>query len=537
MATLPGIISATWNKTMSFLGLGGYSTTEPSNKITRDFRPSNRSALDLAVSDLPTVRAQGRQLDRVHGPARAATEAIAANIVGSGIALHPDTGDEITDAKLLDAWNTWIETCGINGETLWQLQTQAARELAPVGEFIWRLVVIPDAEPGAIPLRVMPLESEWLAQYPGNSEETGTTFAAGKELDRFGRAVATHLEDPNGRWPGVERVPEKWIVHGFEPRRAVMVRGEPWLAPVIQTMLQERRLVDAELRSAENTAGMAAAITQKDAEAIASDDSAGSTEINIGVGSVFSLNPGEDIKTLSHTRPAQQIAPFREMLAGDEAGALRIGKRWLNRDVSKANYSSLRADMLDSERLLGPTREWFGHKTAGKLYQAVLPYLAIVAGVAVPKRKAYRLLPDGQPYVDPGKDIAAASSAINGRLSNYESEISKRGGDYRQVWAQANKEQIEMAVAEIERIAEIQRKINDANNSIPGLNLNWAQIATIGGAASAPGAYLQAAASSTQVAATVEQTQETNTEDTDDPEDEYDSGRVDAQNNMESVAQ
>ncbi|MCE2725110.1 MAG: hypothetical protein LW865_17820, partial [Betaproteobacteria bacterium] len=123
------------------------------------------------------------------------------------------------------------------------------------------------------------------------------------------------------------------------------------------------------------------------------------------------------------------------------------------------------------------------------------------------------------------------------RLSNYESEISKRGGDYRQVWAQANKEQIEMAVAEIERIAEIQRKINDANNSIPGLNLNWAQIATIGGAASAPGAYLQAAASSTQVAATVEQTQETNTEDTDDPEDEYDSGRVDAQNNMESVAQ
>jgi capsid protein len=269
---------------MAFLGLGGYSTTEPSNKITRDFRPSNRSALDLAVSDLPTVRSQGRQLDRVHGPARAATEAIAANIVGSGIALHPDTGDEIADAKLLDAWNAWIETCGINGETLWQLQTQAARELAPVGEFIWRIVVIPDADPGTIPLRVMPLESEWLAQYPGNSAAEGTTFAAGKELDRFGRAVATHLEDPNGRWPGVERVPEKWIIHGFEPRRAVMVRGEPWLAPVIQTMLQERRLVDAELRSAENTAGMAAAITQKDAEVIASDDGAGSTEINIGVG-------------------------------------------------------------------------------------------------------------------------------------------------------------------------------------------------------------------------------------------------------------
>jgi hypothetical protein len=65
-----------------------------------------------------------------------------------------------------------------------------------------------------------------------------------------------------------------------------------------------------------------------------------------------------------------------------------------------------------------------------------------------------------------------------------------------------------MAVAEIDRITEIQRKINDANNAVPGLNLNWAQIATIGGAASAPGAYLQAAASSSQVAATVEQIQD-----------------------------
>jgi capsid protein len=240
-------------------------------------------------------------------------------------------------------------------------------------------------------------------------------------------------------------------------------------------MLQERRLVDAELRSAENTAGMAAAITQKDAEAIASEDGAGSTEINIGVGSVFSLNPGEDIKTLSHTRPAQQIAPFREMLAGDEAGALRIGKRWLNRDVSKANYSSLRADMLDSERLLGPTREWFGHKTAGKLYQAVLPYLAIVAGVAVPKRKAYRLLPDGQPYVDPSKDIVAAKSAIDAGLSTYEAEISKRGGDYRQVWEQKAKEKAEMEALGLvfvapEQLAQIEASAEAMEASQSGRN-------------------------------------------------------------------
>jgi hypothetical protein len=100
--------------------------------------------------------------------------------------------------------------------------------------------------------------------------------------------------------------------------------------------------------------------------------------------------------------------------------------------------------MLDNERLLAPVREWFGHQTVGKLYQAVLPYLAIKAGVEVPKRKAYRLVPDGQPYVDPLKDAQAAAMAISFGLSTYEQEIGKRGGDYRQVWAKLAEERAEL---------------------------------------------------------------------------------------------
>jgi hypothetical protein len=89
--------------------------------------------------------------------------------------------------------------------------------------------------------------------------------------------------------------------------------------------------------------------------------------------------------------------------------------------------------------------------------------------------------------------FAASTAAIASGLSNKEAEISKRGGDWRQVQAQSSTEAIETARMEVARLVEIQKMVNAANAAAPGLNLNWAQVATLGGAASAPGAYLQAA--------------------------------------------
>jgi len=73
-----------------------------------------------------------------------------------------------------------------------------------------------------------------------------------------------------------------------------------------------------------------------------------------------------------------------------------------------------------------------------------LPYICARLGIAIP-RVTYRLLPDGQPYVDPQKDAEAAITAIEGGLSTYEAEIAKRGGDYRQIWRQKAKENEEKA--------------------------------------------------------------------------------------------
>ncbi len=426
---ISAVFSSSWQSMGSFLG--SYAAVDPRNTAMRGVIARPVSAVDLANSQ-PYVRNLCRYQERNVAAVRAGTEGLVACVVGSGIALEPDTGDEATDIKIRKEWREYIRECFVDRTGLYAGQAMGFRDVVTAGELVWRLVIDPTrAADGLIPLCVLPLEPEWLGN-SGNNVVGQTEYeVAGVILDNFGRAEAYNLISPNGK---VDRVPARLVIHTFERRRALQVRGEPWWAPVLTTLHQAEGLITAELEAAKNTASFSAAITTNGS--IPADlDEKGSPVRDLHLGQVMELQPGEDVKLLGHTRPSQQIAPFWAMLQGNIAGAMRISTRWLNRDLSQTNYSSMNADNHDSGKLLGPVTEFVGHGTAGKLYKAVLPYLALRANVDVP-RSNYRLLPDGGVYVDPVKDLAGAAGAIAAGLSTQEVECAKRGRDWKDVMKQ-----------------------------------------------------------------------------------------------------
>jgi lambda family phage portal protein len=421
------VFSSTWNSLGSWINT--YDAVDPRNQTMRGVIARPASAADL-VTSIPYIRNLCRNYERNNATVRAATEGLVANIVGSGIYIEPDTGDPDTDEKIRAEWLDYIRDCFMNGMGLYEAETLACREVIVAGEALWRPIIdMERVKAGRIPLCFLPLEPEWLGDSGQTIVGNNEGYVGGITLDDYARPVTYNLTTPSGK---TERVPAKMMIHIFEKRRSLQIRGEPWFAPILNTLHQEKDLVVAELEAAKNTAGYAAAITTNGGIPYDVDEK-GSPTRDINIGSVLELQPGENIQLLSHTRPSQQIKPFRDMLRGDESGALRIGRRWLDRDIGNANYSSMRADMMDNDRLLGPVRTWFGNQSAGMVYKMVLPYLAIKAGVKLP-RNNYRLVPDGQPYVDPLKDAQAAASNIAFGLSTYEIEIGKRGGDYKAIW-------------------------------------------------------------------------------------------------------
>ena len=445
-----GRAAATW--TASTVGAGsGYVVTDPARKVMSKYRrPMNSTANELLTGSLSQLRAYSRNSTRNNPTARAAVDGLRALIVGSGIALEIDTGDAKLDKILRKEWQEWVASCGTDGRDLYQLQNNGAGEVIEAGELVWRLVIMPErAAQGLVPLAILPLESEWLdetmAAYLGTNPD-GTAQVGPVRLDKLGNPISYVLRNPEMSFSfPPETVQAKDVLHVFEKRRSMQARGEPWMAPIIEVMQQERDLVDAELAAAVTCSSLGIAITSQVQGSLDTTEEGSDTDPaeSLRLGGVARLYPGESITAFSHNRPGQQIAPFRQMLRGDIAGAMRLPQRFLDRDVSRANYSSMRADMIDTERMLAPVREWFGQATAGRLLKEVMPFLCAKAGVAMPKKWTYRLLPDGQPYVDPSKDIAAAKDAIAGGLSTHEAEIAKRGGDRATVWAQLAKEKEE----------------------------------------------------------------------------------------------
>jgi lambda family phage portal protein len=506
-----GILRRAWSAIANFAGWSGaYSSTDTKRKILEGWAIQRATANQALGYNIPTLVNQCRHLERNCPSARSIVEGLVADIIGTGIDVAPDTGSEPRDEKIRKGWLEWAECAAVDGTSLWELQAQSVREIGSAGAFLWRFVILPErTAEGNIPLAILPLEVEWLSAQPivGTPMVPGSLFVNGVEMDKLGRPIAYHIADPNtvslGGVANGERVDAKYIVHGFEKRRAFQTQGEPILAPLIERLQQEEDLVRIELQGAKISAGLAVAIESEyheDATDEATTDPQSVTDISPGT--VTRLFPGEKASVIQSSRPNQLIEAFRKMLRGDLASAARCARKWLDRDYSSATFMNTRMEQADSKRMHKPTQNWLGRHIASRPYLEALPWLLLKNGTPMPadaqsrkKLQGHRINPDLPEYVDPLDDGKAAIQNATAGLSSIEEECASRGKDYRKNIELNLISSIEADKATVARISALAKSIAEAKKSNPDLELEWSQVVTLGGATSAPGAYLDAIAS------------------------------------------
>ncbi len=440
----------------SFYGwLSAYPTTDPRSKIFEYSRPRTGGSGDMALAgNLTTLAAQGRHVERGTCMGRAVAEAWKADLVGSGIDVSPKTGDEQLDNLLKTPWQLFCEKACVDGMPLWEWQALMVGQLPPSGAGLTRLVFLPERlSEGVIPLALLPLEIEWLTELPVAQVAPENKFVRGVEVDKFNRPMFYHLRNPeNLTLTDGERVPAAQIIHLYERRRAQQSHGEPVLAPAIQRIMQDDRLVRNELDAAVNTAAPSVAITTA-RELDAGDDSDDPTT-DIPPGAVFRLRQGEDVRTIVNNRPSQLIDPFRGTIRGDVAAACRVNRQHLDRDYQRSTFMNSRMSNQDTDRLQASIKSMVNRTLAGRVYEAAFPWLMLAIGRPIPsdpieraRLMRYAIRPDKRPYVDPTKDISAASSAIALNLSTYHSECAARGEDFDEIVAERKREQQQLIEA------------------------------------------------------------------------------------------
>jgi lambda family phage portal protein len=428
--------------------IGAYASTDTKRKgAFEGWKPARATANQAMIGTLSTLVAQSRHLERTTTLGRSVVEAWKADVVGSGIDILPTTGDVNLDLELLEAWHDYADSACVDGTPLWEWQAQVVGDMVTAGSSLDRLVLDPERiSQGRLPLAILPLEVEWLSEIPVGLIPDGMMFVRGVVVDKWGRPAFYHLRNPDTYqfWKG-EIVPAADIIHCYEKRRKQQNHGEPVLAPAVERILQDDRLVRSELQSAVNASAPAAVITS----AIHPDnrDDDGDPVTDIPTGSVVRLLPGEELSSFAPERPNSNIPPFRATIRGDVAGATRCSQFWLDRDCGRANYSSMRMDQLLTKRSLAPVKSLVGRQAAGRVYEAIFPWLMLRIGRPLPsdpvqlaRLKRYEIRPDQPEYVDPVKDVGASETAIAANLSTYEIECSSRGKDYVQVIQQRGRE-------------------------------------------------------------------------------------------------
>jgi capsid protein len=484
-------------------GHGYWHSSDPKRKVLQGWKPKRATINQALQSDLPTLVAQGRMLDRATPVYRGLVEGRKAELVGTGIGIEPMTGDKGLDKVLRELWNEQASDLGHLGESLWELQRIASGEIDAGGSVLWRGLVLPERiDDGLIPWCVMSIPREWCTDQPVVALPTGHQFVAGIETDRLGRSIAAHLRNPDDPSAPGERVllgRDSRLI--FERRWSLQATGSPRLDTLVERTLQDDEIVNNEMKCARVAGALAVIVADDELRQAYLDGHLPSDFMDIEGGTVSIVGANSQVSSFSHDRPSPNTKNWRETVRGDMAAGASVSRVWTDRDGSQYNFANSKFDQIRTQMMVKPAQDWFGKAVASWPYQQALPYLMILAGKEWPadamrqrRLSRHRLVPDIPPELDEKAAAEAFEKSNKNGIDSRADFLSRRGKDPQQMAAQIEAEAREDAAKAVERIAVAQQLCDAMNRKNPNLKLHWSHIVSLPGATSAPGAYLQAAA-------------------------------------------
>lgn len=299
----------------------------------------------------------------------------------------------------------------------------------------------------------------------------------GIEIDDEGVRVAAHIRkaEPNDWYNALdsmtwERVPFEdpqdgfvRVLHDFDADRFGQHRGVSVFAPILGRMKMLARYYGVELQAATIASVFGTFITSPfdsdlvtEALTAPGDKSAmnsyqelrtayhGKHQLQLNGARVPLLAPGEDIKTVSAARPHGEFSPFTHEMLRSVAACLGVSAEQVHNDYSEANYSSIRASIVEAEKTFDRRCAEFELNTATPAYACWLNEAMDRGLLPLPRnapsymecRTAYarcRWLAPAAGWVDPVKEPQGAVLRLDAALTTLEDECAKQGMDYEEV--------------------------------------------------------------------------------------------------------
>lgn len=429
----------------------GYDAAQAGRR-TASFRRSEGSANASLSRALPVLRERSRELVRNTFLGARVLDVMSTHVVSPDLTVRFDTGSRLADRQAQALWDEWVQACDIEGETNLTGQiTLAVRAQLEGGDSIVRMLTRPFSEGRAVPLALHVGEGDLIDE----SRDSGSIIA-GAQNSRLGVALGEH-DQRLGYWlhdrapgepmqigraglPQSRLVPRSEVCHLYRRLRPGQVRGVPVFAPVLMATRDYADLMDALVVKARMEACIGLIVKTNDSAA-----SVGAAIKGQGADAptrIEAIRPG----MTQYLRQGEEATPFvpagntafepigRASLMGIAAGS-GLTYHQLTGDLSQANYSSLRAGLLEFRRSVADA-QW--HMLVPQLLHRVVELWldrAIMAGRLRPRAGGYArkyVMPAHEP-VDPKKDLEADILAVRAGRMSPQDFLGAWGRDWREV--------------------------------------------------------------------------------------------------------
>jgi lambda family phage portal protein len=451
-------------------GQGGYVGASRKRTATQEWKAAGLSPNDALLPDLPVLRERSQDAVRNNAIARGAVEGVVKSVVGTGLQARPriDRATLGLSEAEATAWQTaalrewsafaYSQECDF-GRTLTfdGIQQVAFRSVLADGDhFVAKRFLERPGSPFGLKLQLI---AGARVCNPDRKADSAT-LRAGIEFDaESGAPQNYHIanRDPCERLPGADaltwaKVPAfgeksgmRQVLHLFRPREAGVLRGEPYLAAVLELLRQCGTWTDAEMMAA--VVNSCFAITSKTADGAGLDlpesgesDSKGDPIVLSKPGTMVDLAQGETLEAFTPERPSSSFDPFMMSMLRQIGMALQVPVEVLIMHF-QSSYSAARGALLEAWRFYRGLRDWHAWALCQPSYEAVLVEAVARGRLAAPGFLADPMVRvawcgcewygEAPGSLDPLKEVEAYGKAVAYRLTTRQrATIELNGGDY-----------------------------------------------------------------------------------------------------------
>ncbi|MCK6417930.1 MAG: phage portal protein [Alphaproteobacteria bacterium] len=463
---------------------GGYTAARKDRRQTKYWQTSEGSANAVTLPDLPTLRDRSRDLIRNAPLASGAVNTVVTNVVGTGLMVQSRIDRDVLQGILGETeeefeaferaaereFRLWAESQNCDAsrtQNFVGLQDLVLRSTLESGDvFALKTFIERPGWPLATALQI--IEADRICNPDG---KTDTPFlCGGVEIDNYGAPLAYHILKAHPgdvmdkrsreslRVPAYGRDGARTILHLFIRQRPGLVRGVPYMAPVIESLKQLDKYTEAEIMAAVISAMFTVFVKSEDPDGLSSmnETPAGAQtgrdddEFRLGSGAILDLMPYESIEIADPKRPNQAFDPFMQAILRQVGVALEIPFEILIKHFT-ASYSAAQAALVEAWKFFRSRRQWLACSFCQPVYEAVITEAVARGRLHAPGffsdpiiRAAYLDTewigpPRGQ--IDQLKETNAAKERVNMGISTLAEETAAlTGGDWEKKHKQRAKE-------------------------------------------------------------------------------------------------